>query len=393
MPTPKGHHTGSTYSNPWAPGFSLRKCAGAILKGPLTRGTPFELAIEPAKTVQCHFGLYESEDARKAICTTWLGHAGFLVRICGSVTVLFDPIFSERASPSSWVGPEDGYLRLAKSLTYRIFSMSSSRITSTYDHLDTQALRDVKERSPNVHFLVPEGMRALIVEELALGEDRVKELDWWDAVSYPGDDYKIEFVCTPAQHNSGRGILDQNHTLWASWVVRCFPLGSGSPTASVYHAGDTGYTTSSGPCPVFAEIGSRYGPFDFAMVPIWRGASLSVLGRMGLRLTEDATHTLLSTLHASPKDAVSLARDVRARHTLGMHFGTFCGSEDESVQPLVELAEALMDGSEEVIHEGQIAAKGSKSGQIELRESWKKDGGFGIIDVGQTVIVPLHTDD
>ncbi|KAF5332932.1 hypothetical protein D9758_015967 [Tetrapyrgos nigripes] len=82
---------------------------------------------------------------------------------------------------------------------------------------------------------------------------------------------------------------------------------------------------------------------------VWRGASLSVLGRMGLRLTEDATHTLLSILHTSPKDAVSLAQDVRAGHTLGMHFGTFYGSEDESVQPLVELAEALMDGSEEVV--------------------------------------------
>jgi hypothetical protein len=47
---------------------------------------------------------------------------------------------------------------------------------------------------------------------------------------------------------------------------------------------DTGYSTASGPCPAFKEIGEKYGPFDLAMIPIWRGASLSILGRMGLRV-------------------------------------------------------------------------------------------------------------
>lgn len=32
------------------------------------------------------------------------------------------------------------------------------------------------------------------------------------------------------------------------------------------------------------EIGDKYGPFDLAMIPIWRGASLSFLGRFGLRV-------------------------------------------------------------------------------------------------------------
>jgi hypothetical protein len=29
----------------------------------------------------------------------------------------------------------------------------------------------------------------------------------------------LKVVCTPAQHRSGRGVLDQMKTLWASWVV------------------------------------------------------------------------------------------------------------------------------------------------------------------------------
>jgi hypothetical protein len=34
-----------------------------------------------------------------------------------------------------------------------------------------------------------------------------------------------------------------------------------------------------------AEIGSKYGPFDIAMLPIWRGATLSFLARLGFRVS------------------------------------------------------------------------------------------------------------
>jgi N-acyl-phosphatidylethanolamine-hydrolysing phospholipase D len=33
-----------------------------------------------------------------------------------------------------------------------------------------------------------------------------------------------------------------------------------------------------------AEIGSKYGPFDIAMIPIWRGGSLSLIARLGFRV-------------------------------------------------------------------------------------------------------------
>lgn len=29
----------------------------------------------------------------------------------------------------------------------------------------------------------------------------------------------LKVICTPAQHRSGRGVLDQMKTLWASWVI------------------------------------------------------------------------------------------------------------------------------------------------------------------------------
>jgi hypothetical protein len=33
-----------------------------------------------------------------------------------------------------------------------------------------------------------------------------------------------------------------------------------------------------------AEIGSKYGPFDIAMIPIWRGGTLSFIARLGFRV-------------------------------------------------------------------------------------------------------------
>lgn len=173
----------------------------------------------------------------------------------------------------------------------------------------------------------------------------------------------------------GRGVTDQCKSLWSSWVVR-------TTTASVYFGGDTGYTG----CPAFLEIGERYGPFDVAMIPIWRGASLSILGRLGLRvclqvhvtrhhpfilfkLTDPAT-SLLSTLHATPSDAVQLYQDIKAKRAIAMHFGTFCGSEDEAKEPLELLVRDL-----------------EMRGISLLREIWENDG-FGYVDVGGTVLIP-----
>jgi len=156
--------------------------------------------------------------------------------------------------------------------------------------------------------------------------------------------------------------MDQQTTLWASWVIEQTVVAHDSSVkrVAVYHAGDTGYHTTRGPCPIFKEIGEKYGPFNLAMLPIWRGGTLSFVARMGLRLTD---HSLLSSLHATPADALAIHRDIRSRHSLAMHFGTFAGSDIEAFDPIVELTrerEALEIGD------------------------WQEEGGFGVIDVGET---------
>jgi N-acyl-phosphatidylethanolamine-hydrolysing phospholipase D len=52
-----------------------------------------------------------SENADK-IKATWLGHACFLVELPATAAglrgarILFDPVFSDRCSPSQWIGPK-----------------------------------------------------------------------------------------------------------------------------------------------------------------------------------------------------------------------------------------------------------------------------------------------
>ncbi|KAF8965564.1 beta-lactamase superfamily domain-containing protein [Flammula alnicola] len=389
---PAHHLESSGFQNPWPARATLLDSLATILRIPLSKARPFETPVEPAKTVACNFESYNSHEERKAksIGATWLGHAGFLVQLprlnepdARPIRIIFDPIFAERASPSNRFGPRR-YLPTpceVKDLPGVDFVVISH---NHYDHLDIECLRQICSLWTQVQFLVPLGVKNTLNIELILGEHRIREMDWWDSVSFPSpgeptSSTTVEFVCTPAQHNSGRGLLDQRKSLWASWVVRQLPSISSSshdvpPLASIYFAGDTGYSTADGPCPAFKEIGNKYGPFDLAMIPIWRGASLSILGRMGFRLTPSATETLLSTLHASPSDAIDVARDVRAKHSIAMHFGTFCGSEDEAKEPLVLLVEILQAKGLTWIPKG--------------RGIWDEEG-FGALDVGETVFIPV----
>ena len=81
-------------------------------------------------------------------------------------------------------------------------------------------------------------------------------------------------------------------------------------------------------------------------------------------------HPLLSSLHTDPGNAVALRRDVRARHAIAMHFGTFSGSDAESLEPIVELVQALADEK-----------KGTGS------EEREEEGEFRVIDIGETATV------
>lgn len=235
---------------------------------------------------------------------TWIGHATMLVRMDG-VTFLTDPMFSERASPIGFAGPT----RLVQPGVPLEALPAIDFVTLSHDHYDHTDLASIRALAVRgARFVVPLGLG-----ELVRGEGgQAIELDWWQHATIGN----IRIHCVPSQHFSGRGLTDQGKRLWAGWVVE-------GPSRRFYHAGDTGYF------PGFAEIGERLGPIDLAALPI--GAY------------EPAA--MMRPVHLNPEEAVQAARDVRARRSVGMHFGTF----DLTDEPLDEppkrfLAEARRSG-------------------------------------------------
>lgn len=243
---------------------------------------------------------------------TWIGHATTLIQYQG-INVLTDPHFSERASPFSFMGPKRAIppaLRIDQLPPIDFVLISHNH----YDHLDKQTVKTLGNRST---WLVPLGYKQWFAD---LGVTRVVEFDWWDTHTTPNGKTSVSITATPSQHWSARGLGDRNRVLWASWVVQIGEF-------KFWFAGDTGYNDR-----IFNDIGERCGPFDLALIPV---------GGYDPRW-------FMQDMHINPEEAVQVHRDIRARYSLGIHWGAFpLTSEpiDEPPQRLKEAAQALSDST------------------------------------------------
>lgn len=237
---------------------------------------------------------------------TWLGHASVLLNSQG-VRVLTDPIFSERASPLSWLGPK----RLTPSpISPEKMPFVDAVVISHnhYDHLDLPSLKQLNAQAGGPPlFIVPLGNAALLRQH---GISHIKELDWWESVTLR-DELRITLV--PTQHWSKRYLLgDRNEALWGAYVIQ-------HRGKQALFAGDTGYSKD------FRDIHARFGAFDFAMIPI------------GAYLPRD----FMQRQHIDPEQAVQIHQDLQARLSLGIHWGTFDLTDEAIQQPPQDLALAL----------------------------------------------------
>jgi L-ascorbate metabolism protein UlaG (beta-lactamase superfamily) len=240
---------------------------------------------------------------------TWVGHSTLLLRVGGKV-VLTDPQFSERASPIAFAGPKR-VVPPAPALEQLPHVDAVVISHNHYDHLDLSSVAKLaKQAGGSPRFFVPLGLKDWFVRR---GIGNVVELDWWERVEYQG--LEIHFV--PVQHWSKRTLLDENQALWGGWVVR-------HPELSFFFAGDAGYSKD------FADIGARFGGFDLAAIPI--GAY--------------APRWFMKIMHLDPAEAVQAHKDVKARQSVGIHWGTFEGLTDESLYepPLVLAQERIKAG-------------------------------------------------
>ncbi|TXD36854.1 hypothetical protein FRC96_09035 [Lujinxingia vulgaris] len=235
---------------------------------------------------------------------TWLGHSSTLIEIDGA-RLLLDPIFSERASPSTMVGPRRFHpLVIPPDALPPLDAVIISH--DHYDHLDMQAVLDLVRLSDAL-FLVPLGVGAHL-ERWGVPDERIVELDWWDEYDIKG----LTIAATPSRHFTGRGLFDRFETLWASWTFV-------GPDHRVFFSGDTGLFDG------FRDIAERYGPFDLAMYEI------------------GAYHPAWGQIHLGPEGALDAFAMMDAAIVMPIHWGSFdlgMHSWTEPIETFVALAEA-----------------------------------------------------
>jgi L-ascorbate metabolism protein UlaG (beta-lactamase superfamily) len=214
---------------------------------------------------------------------TWLGHSTMLLEIDGR-RVLIDPVWGERASPFTFMGPRRFFappLPLAELPAVDVVVISHDH----YDHLDMPTIRVLAARG--ARFAVPLGVGAHL-RAWGVPEERIVELDWWASTDVGG----IRLTATPARHFSGRGLADQGRTLWAGWAFT-------GPRHRVFYSGDTALHDA------LAEIGRRLGPFHLTMIET------------------GAYSALWSDVHLGPEQAVRAHELVRGDVLLPVHWGLF----------------------------------------------------------------------
>ncbi|WP_051329205.1 MBL fold metallo-hydrolase [Geminicoccus roseus] len=296
------HHVEGGFRNP--PGSPVR--AGergewwAFMWRGFSRRSPVELedghVLDPG---QAKVRLAAAKDGD---LVTWLGHAGFLMRLNGR-WIACDPFLSDYASPVAPFGPKrfsPPSLAAADLPPIDVLLLSHNH----YDHLDLATL----ERLPlsgDATLVCP----LKVSGYLDTGRfGRVVELDWHEATEMPG----LSITALPSIHFSARTLWDRNQSLWSGFLLT-------TPKRRVYFVGDTAFG------PVFEELGRAYGPVDLALVPI--GAY--------------EPRKLMQASHCTPEEAVEIGRLFRANNVVGMHWGVVRLTDEPPFEPPARFRDAI----------------------------------------------------
>ena len=214
---------------------------------------------------------------------TWLGHATALVEVDGA-RILTDPVWSERVSPSTLVGPRRFFEPpIALADLPRVDAVVISH--DHYDHLDMETVKTLARTG--ARFCVPLGVGAHL-ERWGMPASQIDERDWGETREIAG----VTITATPARHFSGRRLSDRDATLWCSWVIAGL-------RHRVFYSGDSGYFDG------YRDIGRDHGPFDLTLMS---------LGAYG------PTWPLI---HMTPEEIVQAQRDLRGELLLPIHWATF----------------------------------------------------------------------
>ena len=247
---------------------------------------------------------------------TLVNHSTVLIQQ-GATNILTDPIWSERASPVSWLGPKRRRkpgVRMEDLPPIHAVLISHNH----FDHLDLPTLRQLAARGSSTFVVAARGARLLRSQRI----ESVHELDWGESLAISG--FIIHSV--PALHFSARSILDRNKTLWCGYIIEY-------PESLVYFAGDTGFGSH------FAQIREKFGSPQVALLPI--GAY--------------EPRWFMSPVHMAPEEAVRAHEILGAKTSIAIHHGTFQLADEGIDTPQKQLMAGKRDDLFLILRNGQSA--------------------------------------
>ena len=228
----------------------------------------------------------------------WIGHATFIIKL-GKTTIITDPVFSKNTGPLIF-GPKryvEPAIKLDEIPPIDLFLLTHNH----YDHQDMSTIRKFPYK------------KAKVVLPLKLSKyfnrfNDVNELDWYEEIQVNED---IKVTLLPAVHWSKRSLTDTNKTLWGNFLIEY-------KGRKILFACDTGVGN------IYKELGNKYGPIDLTFI------NIGAYNFYPMMPTKDK-----SVYHTNPEEALQVARDLKSKKVIGMHWGTVVLSLEPIMEPPV----------------------------------------------------------
>ncbi len=228
----------------------------------------------------------------------WIGHATFLIKL-GGTTIITDPVFSKNAGPLIF-GPKrftEPALKLNEIPKTDIFLLTHNH----YDHQDMTTIRRFPFKKTKV--LLPLRLGKYFSRN---GYGDVNEMDWYDEIKI-NENLKITFL--PAVHWSKRSLTDTNKTLWGNFLIE-------------YNGKKIIFGCDTGVGNIYKDIGKKYGPIDLTFINIGAYNFYPIM-----------PYKDKSVYHTNPEEALEVARNLKSKKVIGMHWGTFVLSLEPIMEP------------------------------------------------------------
>lgn len=224
----------------------------------------------------------------------WFGHSSYFIKIDG-INYLIDPVLTANASPI--YGTNIAFKGTTEFTVSDLPEIDFLLITHDhYDHLDYTTIKNLKSKVK--HIICPLGVGAHF-ELWGFDANKIIEKDWYESFDI---NTETKITLAPTRHFSGRG-LKRNQTLWTSFILK-------TKTLNLYLGGDSGYDFH------FKEIGTKFGPFDLAI------------------LENGQYDYKWKYIHMQPEEVLKAASDLKAKRLFPVHSAKFKLANHNWKEPL-----------------------------------------------------------